>query len=142
MSSCQPGVMLSVSADEATLMSMLPERLGISAVNSSDRCVASGPLDAIELLEEKLKVMAIPCRRLRTSHAYHSPMMDPILDRFVAEVYKAKPSTPKIPFISNTSPIFSLPWLFTDKLQLKFGYLLLMSYLSLGHVYVIIQKRD
>ncbi len=109
MASCQPGVMLSVSADEVTLMSLLPERLGISAVNSSDRCVASGPLDAIELLEEKLKALAIPCRRLRTSHAYHSPMMDPILDKFVAEVYKAKPSTPKIPFISNTSGTWIQP---------------------------------
>jgi len=103
MASCEPGEMLTVSTSEPTLSELLPDSVVIATINAPDRLVASGPASGIAALIVKLDEAGIPHRRLQTSHAYHSPMMEPILDSFVAEVHKARPARPQIPFISNTS---------------------------------------
>ncbi|HEV7514701.1 MAG TPA: type I polyketide synthase, partial [Thermoanaerobaculia bacterium] len=69
------GAMLAVPLAEAELLPLLGERLALAAVNEPERTVASGPLDAIRELEEKLALRGIAGRRLHTSHAFHSAMM-------------------------------------------------------------------
>jgi NAD(P)-dependent dehydrogenase (short-subunit alcohol dehydrogenase family)/acyl carrier protein len=66
-------------------------------------CVVSGPFPAIDALERKLETTGISVRRLRTSHAFHSAMMDPAIAPFVATVAKHTLSPPRIPFISNVT---------------------------------------
>jgi len=97
------GAMLAVSLDEATLAPELGDDLSLAAVNGPGRCVVSGPSAAIAALAEKLRERGVAVRELRTSHAFHSAMMDPILDRF-RELAAAVPlQPPRTPFISNLS---------------------------------------
>jgi acyl transferase domain-containing protein/thioesterase domain-containing protein len=95
------GSMLAVSlaADKLVLNS----RLSLAAVNSPDLCVASGPSDEIEALEGRLALQGIACRRLHTSHAFHSAMMDPILGAFEERLRGVTLRAPQIPCLSNVS---------------------------------------
>ena len=76
------GAMLVVSLPEEELKSLLGEDLSLAAVNGPSQCVASGSFEAVTALESYLIQQHIDCRRLHTSHAFHSKMMDPILGIF------------------------------------------------------------
>ena len=54
-------------------------QLAIAAINSPELCVVSGPYDAVERLRTELEPRGMAARRLHTSHAFHSAMMDPVL---------------------------------------------------------------
>jgi acyl transferase domain-containing protein/acyl carrier protein len=77
------------------------ENLSLAAVNSPSTCVVAGPSAAIDRLEKLLEKKGVSSRLLRASHAFHSTMMDPILDRFHALVKKVQLHSPKIPYVSN-----------------------------------------
>jgi acyl transferase domain-containing protein len=77
--------------------------LSLAAVNSVQHCVVSGAIAEIDAFEARLAAEAVSGRRLYTSHAFHSAAMDAIVDAFAAEVRKAKPAAPTIPFVSNVS---------------------------------------
>lgn len=100
------GAMLAVQLPEhevaARLGGLSPE-LEIAAVNGPSAVVVAGPATAVEGLERRLAAEDVPCRRLRTSHAFHSAMMDPIVARFGEEVAKVRRSPPQRPFLSNVS---------------------------------------
>jgi len=98
------GAMLSVPLPEAEILPLLEEEgLSLAAVNAPSLSVASGPREAVERLGERLAAAGIEVRRLRTSHAFHSHMMEPILDRFAAEVAHVRRNPPRIPFVSNVT---------------------------------------
>jgi len=101
MQQMPPGTMLMVGLPEAEVRSLLDQRLSLAAVNGPSRCVVSGTIDAIERLEQRLTEAEIACRRLHTSHAFHSAMMDPILESFTACVSAIRLSPPQIPYVSN-----------------------------------------
>jgi amino acid adenylation domain-containing protein len=101
MQSLPAGAMLSVHLDAAALEPLLDAELSLASVNGPRLCVASGPLAAIEALEGRLAEAGVRCRRLHTSHAFHSAMMDPILDAFAAEMSAVALQPPRIPFLSN-----------------------------------------
>ncbi|RKH15658.1 SDR family NAD(P)-dependent oxidoreductase [Corallococcus sp. CA047B] len=103
MQSCPPGAMLSVQLAEADVRPYLSEGLEVAAANAPGSCVVAGPPAAIEALEKRLAAKDVLARRLRTSHAFHSAMMDPIVGAFRDAVAKAKPSAPKLRFISNVT---------------------------------------
>ena len=71
--------MLSIRAAEEVVLPMLPEGCSIAANNGPQLCVASGPDDAIAALQQLLEKDGVQCKALHTSHAFHSPMMDPIV---------------------------------------------------------------
>ncbi|NMG06766.1 type I polyketide synthase [Brasilonema sp. UFV-L1] len=75
----------------------------IAAINSPSSCVVSGSIDAIASLQNQLSSQQIECRLLHTSHAFHSHMMEPILEPFVQAVEKVKLNPPRIRFISNVT---------------------------------------
>ncbi|MBC1239443.1 MULTISPECIES: type I polyketide synthase [Nostoc] len=95
------GAMLSVPLPEAEARGLLNENLSLAASNAPALCVISGTDDAIDELQKQLP--GIECQRLHTSHAFHSPMMESILQPFIKEVSKVKLHPPKIPFISNVT---------------------------------------
>jgi amino acid adenylation domain-containing protein len=103
MQQMEPGAMLSVRLGEDRIAAMLDERLSIAALNSPALSVVSGPIPAIEELEQRLEQQSIGCKRLRTSHAFHSSMMDPMLSAFEDEVFQATLHVPSIPCVSGVT---------------------------------------
>ncbi|AFZ23803.1 polyketide synthase family protein [Cylindrospermum stagnale PCC 7417] len=95
------GAMLSISAPAAEIKDLLNENLALAASNAPSLCVVSGNHKAVDIIAEKLTAKGIEYRRLHTSHAFHSQMMEPMLEAFIAEVKKVKLNPPQIPFISN-----------------------------------------
>ena len=93
--------MTSVSLAEAELAPLLDNRVAIAAVNGPLFCVISGTTEVIAEQEELLSKRGYLCRRLHTSHAFHSGMMDSIIEPFVELVKTVKLNPPKLPFISN-----------------------------------------
>ncbi|MBY7142456.1 acyltransferase domain-containing protein [Virgibacillus sp. NKC19-3] len=95
------GKMLAVMLDEKKLRSVIEDQLSIAVINNDNQCVVSGELQQIDRLEEKLRGMEIVTQRLETSHAFHSYMMEPILEDFRQVLKTVQFHTPSIPFISN-----------------------------------------
>lgn len=103
MQSAAPGAMLSVPLAEADVRPLLGGQLSLAAINAPSLCVVAGPTDEVEGLEARLAQDNVVCRRLRTSHAFHSSLMEPILGQFVSEFGGVRLNAPSIPFVSNLS---------------------------------------
>ncbi|MDV7395783.1 acyltransferase domain-containing protein, partial [Arthrospira platensis SPKY1] len=97
------GAMLSVPLTEEALRPYLTPDLALAAINAPALCAVSGDFDAIAALEARLAADGVDYRRLHTSHAFHSPMMDPIVAPFTRRVADVPLAAPQIPFISNVS---------------------------------------
>lgn len=97
------GTMLAVSLAETELNEFIRSPLSIAAVNAPNQCVVSGPVDAVAAEEQRLKHLGIACRRLPISHAFHSLMMEPIVQSFIDQVSTIQLHTPHIPYISNVT---------------------------------------
>jgi acyl transferase domain-containing protein/acyl carrier protein len=103
MQQMPPGAMLSVALPEAELRPLLGAQLDLAAVNGPARCVVAGPAEAVQALERELVGRDISCRRLHTSHAFHSAMMEPVLEPFLARLRRVRFSAPTVPYLSNLS---------------------------------------
>jgi acyl transferase domain-containing protein/acyl carrier protein len=101
MQALPSGAMIAVQLSENELLSLLNQKLSIAAINSPGWCTISGTIEAIEVLEQLLTKREINYRRLHTSHAFHSAMMEPILAEFQKLVSQVNLSAPQIPYISN-----------------------------------------
>jgi amino acid adenylation domain-containing protein len=97
------GAMLAVRLPEDKLRSLLPDDLSLAAVNSISLSVVSGPFDAIDKFETQLKAQGVAARRLQTSHAFHSAMMEPALEPLTALLAKVRFQNPTIPYLSNVT---------------------------------------
>lgn len=95
--------MLSVRLSEEKLVPLLTADLSIAAVNSPQLCVVSGPTAAIESMMKICAEKDIVCRKLHTSHAFHSAMMEPAIGEFRTLVKKITLSPPVLPIISTVS---------------------------------------
>jgi len=100
----QPGgAMLAIRLPEKEVLALLNPQLAIAAINSPNLCVVSGSNEAIAKLEEELAAKKIAARKLQTSHAFHSPMMEPVLAPFTKLLRKMKFGEPQIPYVSNVT---------------------------------------
>ena len=97
------GSMLSVRAAEADIAKRLPAGCSIAANNGPQLCVASGPKEAISKFQAELEKEEISCKLLMTSHAFHSPMMDPLVAPYKRVVDDVALNTPRIPIISTVT---------------------------------------
>ncbi len=97
------GAMLFIQMAEKDLQRRLGDRLWLSAINSPSSCTVAGEPESVSELEKYLEEQGVACRRLRTSHAFHSGMMDPILSPFADEINRVKLQPPCIPYISNVT---------------------------------------
>jgi acyl transferase domain-containing protein len=95
------GAMLSVPLPEEEVAGLLGPGLSLAAVNAPARAVVSGPEDAVEALRQRLEAQGQTPRRLHTSHAFHSEMMEPILAPFVRRFAGVELRPPQIPYLSN-----------------------------------------
>ena len=118
MQQMEPGAMVSVRLGESRLAALLgrvkSEGLSIAALNSPSLCVVSGPFEAVAELERLLEQEAVGYKRLRTSHAFHSAMMEPMLDAFEEEVRKTALQAPSIPYVSGVTGTWITPEEATD----------------------------
>ncbi|WP_246574839.1 type I polyketide synthase [Streptomyces genisteinicus] len=93
------GAMLAVQAGEDALE--LPEGVGLAAVNGPDSVTLSGDADAIAALEERLRADGVRVKRLTVSHAFHSHLMEPMLDEFAAVARTLTYHPPALPVVST-----------------------------------------
>ncbi|KAF1007337.1 MAG: Phthiocerol synthesis polyketide synthase type I PpsE [Luteibacter sp.] len=97
------GAMLSVRLGAAELRARLPESLSLAAENAPNASVVAGTHDAIDAFRATLEADGVACRELHTSHAFHSSMMEPVLDAFRAEVARVALSAPAIAIVSTAT---------------------------------------
>jgi len=96
------GKMLSVFLSENQVLSHLKDyNLDIAAINTGNSCVISGSSQELEKFAEVLDNNQIPYRYLNTSHAFHSRMLDPILNIFYSHLSQVTMNMPTIPYVSN-----------------------------------------
>ncbi|MEV4096141.1 SDR family NAD(P)-dependent oxidoreductase [Streptosporangium saharense] len=93
------GAMVAVQAPEEEVLPLLGDRVALAAVNGPEAVVVAGHEEEVLAVAERLAERGHRTRRLRVSHAFHSPLMDPMLDEFrtVAESLTYHPPTIPMP---------------------------------------------
>ncbi|HEV7506854.1 MAG TPA: non-ribosomal peptide synthase/polyketide synthase [Thermoanaerobaculia bacterium] len=98
------GAMLAVPLPADRLEPLLGERVALAAVNGPALCVVSGGVEDVEQLRRRVEPLlaeGLECRPLRTSHAFHSAALDPILGAFAEALRSIPLKAPSLPFVSN-----------------------------------------
>ncbi|MGF1481580.1 MAG: SDR family NAD(P)-dependent oxidoreductase [Cyanophyceae cyanobacterium] len=101
----QDGEMLAVLASEEQVCRAIQgwEQVAIAAVNGPQSLVVSGERQAVRAVSAALKAEGIKTKALKVSHAFHSPLMEPMLAEFEQVAQAISYSLPKIPLISNVT---------------------------------------
>lgn len=99
----QDGEMVVVFASEALVTSIIQPypQVTIAAINGPNIIVISGDRHVIEVITNILRTEGITTKKLQVSHAFHSPLMEPILGEFEQIAKNITYSSPKISLISN-----------------------------------------
>ena len=97
------GAMLAVALSKETVQLFLDEQICLAAINAPSTCVLAGPLEAIELLEERLEEQEIAFRRVETTHAFHSTMLSSLKQPLTELARSIRLHAPEIPYISNVT---------------------------------------
>ncbi|MFY9983858.1 MAG: type I polyketide synthase [Chthoniobacterales bacterium] len=111
------GMMAAVSADESRVAKAIQargSRVAVACINGPANVVVSGESEEIESLLSALKDEGVHSRSLVVSHAFHSELMDPILDSFVRAAAKVRYSEPLIPIVSNVTGRLVTPGLMSN----------------------------
>ena len=103
MQQLPPGAMLAVPLSEQEVQPLLGQELSLAAINGSSLCVVSGREEAVEVFQKQLAERGVEGRRLQTSHAFHSEMMEPLLVPFTERVKQVSLNSPQIPYLSNVT---------------------------------------
>nr|WP_079432328.1 type I polyketide synthase [Streptomyces katrae] len=94
------GIMVSVQASEDQVTPLLVPGAAIAAVNGPEAVVISGVREAVEGVVALLAAQDVKSKPLRVSHAFHSPLMDPMLEEFRNAISGLDFHQPNIPFVS------------------------------------------
>ncbi|MGI5413092.1 SDR family NAD(P)-dependent oxidoreductase [Streptomyces chartreusis] len=97
------GAMAAVEADEAEIGALLTADVTIAAVNGPAAVVVSGTEEGVERVMAAVRDRGRRATRLRVSHAFHSPLMEPMLDEFTAVAEQIDYGTPRCTAISTVS---------------------------------------
>ncbi len=97
------GAMMAVAQGEAEVSGLARDGVSIAALNGPQQSVLSGSASAIARVEGKLRATGVECRRLPTEHAFHSPMMEPMIEEFREELKRVTWGEPQIEYVSNVT---------------------------------------
>ncbi|OBI97942.1 type I polyketide synthase [Mycobacterium sp. 1465703.0] len=95
------GVMVAVGAGEAEVAGLLTDDVSIAAINGPNAVVISGAQRPVEVLADRLAQQGRRVHRLAVSHAFHSPLMAPMIAQFSAAVADVEAAPPRIELVSN-----------------------------------------
>ncbi|NJP81129.1 SDR family NAD(P)-dependent oxidoreductase, partial [Streptomyces sp. AA8] len=97
------GAMVAVQATEDEVLPLLTGAVSIAAVNGPSSVVISGDEDAVTAVAEDFARQGRKTSRLTVSHAFHSPLMDPMLEEFARVVGGLRFEKPAVPVVSNVT---------------------------------------
>ncbi|MGW3852565.1 SDR family NAD(P)-dependent oxidoreductase, partial [Streptomyces fagopyri] len=100
------GAMIALQATEAEVLPLLAGReseIGVAALNGPFATVVSGTEDAVDAVAGHITALGRKTTRLRVSHAFHSPLMDPVLDDFRAVATALTYQAPHLTYVSGTT---------------------------------------
>nr|BCB14677.1 type I polyketide synthase [Streptomyces spiroverticillatus] len=97
------GVMVAVQATEEEVLPLLADGASIAAVNGPRAVVLSGPEAPVVAVAEQLGAQGRKTTRLKVSHAFHSSLMDPMLEDFRSVLEGLTYQAPRVPVVSNVT---------------------------------------
>ncbi len=97
------GAMIAIQATEEEVRPLLVPEVGVAAVNAPASVVISGAQEAVAAVAEQLRADGRRVRRLAVSHAFHSPLMDAMIDEFGTVASGLAIDKPTIPIVSNVT---------------------------------------
>ena len=97
------GAMVAVQATEDEIRPLLTENVGIAAVNGPSSVVVSGDADAVNAIADQLRVQGRRIHQLAVSHAFHSPLMEPMIGEFKTAARELAVNPVTVPVISNVT---------------------------------------
>lgn len=104
------GGMVAVAADYSTVVKSIagwPDKVAVAAINGPRSTVISGETQALNQAIEAFARQGLSTSRLAVSHAFHSPLVEPILEEFLQVVGGIRLSPPQIPLVSNLTGEFA-----------------------------------
>jgi 4-hydroxyphenylalkanoate synthase len=97
------GAMVAVAATEDEVTPLLGPGVGIAALNAPGSVVVSGAHDAVSAIADRFVQQGRRTHRLAVSHAFHSPLMEPMLEEFAQIAGRIEVREPQIGLVSNVS---------------------------------------
>ncbi|MEU0163536.1 type I polyketide synthase, partial [Streptomyces sp. NPDC006261] len=97
------GVMVAVQATEDEITPLLAGQVSVAAVNGPRSVVLAGDESAVQGIAAHFEEQGRKTRRLRVSHAFHSPLMEPMLAEFRTVAESLAYAEPRIPVVSNVT---------------------------------------
>jgi pimaricinolide synthase PimS1 len=102
MQSLPPGgSMIAINTTEQDVQPFLSDSVALAAVNTPESVVISGDAGEVRAAADHFVKLGVRTRELMVSHAFHSPHMDPVLDRFRATISELAFAAPDIPIVST-----------------------------------------
>ncbi|MGW5714852.1 type I polyketide synthase [Amycolatopsis sp. NPDC003865] len=108
------GAMAAIGAEESVVRAELTSRTDIAAVNGPAAVVVSGAESEVDDLVAGFRARGVRARRLRVSHAFHSSLVEPVLDEFRTVVGGLTFAEPRLPVVSNLTGAAAGPGELTD----------------------------
>ncbi len=100
----RPGAMQSISASAERVgaeIAGLEKEVAVAVINGPESVVLSGAAETVARIAKKLEAAGVRTRALAVTHAFHSPLLEPILEEFEACAGQVKYHAPRIRILSN-----------------------------------------
>lgn len=97
------GAMVAVAASEDEVEPLLGEGVGIAAINAPESVVISGAQAAANAIADRFAAQGRRVHQLAVSHAFHSPLMEPMLEEFARVAARVQAREPQLGLVSNVT---------------------------------------